>query len=120
MLSLGRSITKQAASTAVAQEGEKAVPAEGTMFKSPVFKVLDFLFTIPVVHDLMFGIYRKQVVEKSEKMGLPWTDFMDEQWEALPKVRILGCVMLLACACRSCVGEKMNLATLFNLSTPPI
>lgn len=32
----------------------------------------------------MFGIYRKQVVEKSEKMGLPWTEFMDEQWEALP------------------------------------
>ena len=34
--------------------------------------------------DIMFGIYRKQIVEKSEKMGLPWTEFMDEQWETLP------------------------------------
>lgn len=32
----------------------------------------------------MFGVYRKQIVEKSEKMGLPWTDFMDSQWENLP------------------------------------
>jgi ubiquinone/menaquinone biosynthesis C-methylase UbiE len=31
----------------------------------------------------MFGVYRKQIVEKSEKMGLAWTDFMDEQWENL-------------------------------------
>jgi hypothetical protein len=57
------------------------------MFKSPVFKVLDFLFGIPIVHDIMFGVYRKQIVEKSEKMGLAWTAFMDEQWESLPDLQ---------------------------------
>lgn len=35
----------------------------------------------------MFGVYRKQIVEKSEKMGLPWTEFMDEQWEQLPDLQ---------------------------------
>jgi ubiquinone/menaquinone biosynthesis C-methylase UbiE len=61
-----------------------SVPEEGTMFKSPVFQFLDFLLGIPIIHDVLFGVYRKQIVEKSEKMGLPWTEFMDEQWEALP------------------------------------
>lgn len=82
------------------------IPAEGTMMKSPAFKIFDFIMSIPIVHgmcfrkfplfalyvnsrplissDIMFGIYRKQIVEKSEKMGLPWTEFMDEQWESLP------------------------------------
>jgi hypothetical protein len=54
------------------------------MFNSPLFKVLDFLFGIPIIHDVMFGVYRKQVVEKSEKMGLAWSAFMEEQWESLP------------------------------------
>jgi len=60
------------------------IAAEGTMFKSPIFQVLDFLLGIPIIHDILFGVYRKQVVDKSEKMGLPWTEFMDEQWESLP------------------------------------
>jgi len=54
---------------------------------SPAFKILDFIISIPIVHDVMFGIYRKQIVEKSEKMGLAWTEFMDEQWEALPELK---------------------------------
>jgi hypothetical protein len=44
---------------------EETVPAEGTMFQSPTFKILDFLFGIPIIHDIMFGVYRKQIVEKS-------------------------------------------------------
>ena len=36
----------------------------------------------------MFGVYRKQIVEKSEKMGLPWTDFMNEQMEQLPLLKV--------------------------------
>jgi hypothetical protein len=32
----------------------------------------------------MFGIYRKQIVEKSEKMGIPWTEFMDDMYASLP------------------------------------
>eukprot|EP01038_Epipyxis_sp_PR26KG_P009784 gene9784-13162_t len=63
------------------------VPAEGTMFNSPTFRILDFLFSIPIIHDIMFGVYRKQIVEKSEKMGLPWTEFMNEQWDSLPNLR---------------------------------
>lgn len=43
----------------------ETVPAEGTMFDSPTFKILDFLFGIPIIHDIMFGVYRKQIVEKS-------------------------------------------------------
>ena len=43
----------------------ETVPAEGTMFQSPTFKILDFLFGIPIIHDIMFGVYRKQIVEKS-------------------------------------------------------
>lgn len=57
------------------------------MFNSPAFQVLDFLFGIPIVHDILFGVYRKQIVEKSEKLGLPWTDFMTDQWENLPNLR---------------------------------
>lgn len=57
------------------------VPPEGTMMASPAFRILDFLFNIPIVHDIMFGVYRKQIVEKAEKMGLAWTDFMDDQWD---------------------------------------
>lgn len=38
------------------------------MFKSPVFKFFDFLLGIPLIHDVLFGVYRMQIVEKSEKM----------------------------------------------------
>ena len=69
---------------------ETAIPEEGTMFNSPVFKILDFLLGIPIIHDIMFGVYRKQIVEKSEKMGLPWTEFMNEQWDSLPDLRNLA------------------------------
>lgn len=69
---------------------QQSAPAEGTMFNSPAFKFLDFLFGIPIVHDVLFGVYRKQIVEKSEKMGLPWTEFMDEQWESLPTLKSLA------------------------------
>ena len=62
-------------------------PAEGTMMSSPTFKIMDFLFSIPILHDILFGVYRKQIVQKSEKMGLPWTEFMDEQWENLPVLK---------------------------------
>lgn len=66
---------------------DRAVPEEGTMFKSPAFRFLDFVFGIPIVHDILFGVYRKQVVEKAEKMGLPWSDFMKDQWDSLPVLR---------------------------------
>lgn len=59
---------------------------EGTMMSSPAFKILDFIMSIPIIHDIMFSVYRRQIVEKSEKMGLPWTTFMDEQWESLPNL----------------------------------
>jgi len=60
---------------------------EGAMFETPMFKIFDFLLGIPIIHDIMFGVYRKQIVEKSEKMGLPWKAFMEEQWEALPDLQ---------------------------------
>jgi len=63
------------------------VAAEGTMFNSGSFKIINFIMSIPVVHDVMFGVYRKQIVQKAEKMGLEWTEFMDEQWEALPELK---------------------------------
>eukprot|EP01041_Mallomonas_annulata_P005481 gene5481-11027_t len=63
------------------------IPDEGTMMSSPAFKIIDFIMSIPIVHDIMFGIYRKQIVQKSEKMGLPWTEFMDEMWESLPELQ---------------------------------
>eukprot|EP01036_Dinobryon_divergens_P026184 gene26184-34802_t len=69
---------------------DTAIPEEGTMFNSPTFKILDFLLGIPIIHDIMFGVYRKQIVEKSEKMGLPWTEFMNEQWDSLPDLRNLA------------------------------
>jgi len=59
---------------------------EGAMFRSPAFKAFDFMMNIPIVHDVMFGVYRKQIVEKSEKLGLPWTEFMDEQWASLDRL----------------------------------
>lgn len=60
------------------------------MFKSPAFKLFDCMFSIPPVHDALFGVYRKQIVDKSEKMGLAWTDIMLDQWDALPKLTSLA------------------------------
>lgn len=57
------------------------------MFETPAFKALDFLLSIPIIHNILFGVYRKQIVEKSEKMGLPWTEFMNEQWSSLPTLK---------------------------------
>lgn len=66
------------------------IPEEGTMFQSPVFKIFDFLLGIPLIHDILFGIYRKQIVEKSENMGLPWTQFMDEQWDSINELKTIA------------------------------
>lgn len=66
------------------------VPEEGTMFQNPVFKIFDFFLGIPLFHDILFGIYRKQIKEKSEKMGLPWTDFMNEQWDSINDLRSIA------------------------------
>lgn len=63
------------------------VPAEGTMFKSPAFKFFDFLLSIPILHDVLFGVYRKQTVEKAEKLGLKWTEFMNDQWSSLSTLK---------------------------------
>lgn len=60
------------------------------MFKSPVFKVFDFLLGIPIIHDILFGVYRQQIVDKSEKMGLPWKAFMKEQWDSINDLRALA------------------------------
>jgi ubiquinone/menaquinone biosynthesis C-methylase UbiE len=66
------------------------VPQEGTMFQSPIFKIFDFFLGIPIFHDILFGVYRKQIVEKSEKMGLPWKEFMSEQWDSINNLRALA------------------------------
>lgn len=60
---------------------------EGAMFKNPVFKILDFIIGIPIIHDVMFGVYRTQIVEKSEKMGLDWTGFMTEQMDSIADLK---------------------------------
>jgi hypothetical protein len=65
----------------------KDIPAEGTMFASPTFKFLDFLLGIPLVHDLLFGVYRQQIVQKAQKMGLDWTGFMETQLASLPALK---------------------------------
>ena len=62
-------------------------PAEGSMMQTPAFKVLDFLISIPIIKDLMFSVYRKQVVEKAEKMGLAWTKIMDEMWSNISNLK---------------------------------
>jgi len=67
-----------------------AIAEEGTMFQSPVFKFFDFLLGIPLIHDVLFGVYRMQIVEKSEKMGLPWKSFMEEQWDSIDNLRSLA------------------------------
>lgn len=69
---------------ASSKPAEESIPAEGTMMSSPVFRFLDFLLGIPIIHDILFGVYRQNIVKKAEEMGLGWTAFMDEQWEALP------------------------------------
>ena len=69
------------------------VPEEGTMFNSVPFKVIDFIMSIPVIHDVMFGVYRKQIVQKAEKMGLEWTEFMDEQVILSMQQQILHMIM---------------------------
>ena len=68
----------------------KIVEETKNAFDDPIFKVFDFLLSIPVVHDVLFGVYRMQVVEKSEKMGLPWTALMNKQWDALPQLKALA------------------------------
>lgn len=66
---------------------KEVVPAEGTMFQSPVFIILDFLLGIPIIHDVLFGVYRKQIVEKATKMGLDWNGFLDELKESMPELQ---------------------------------
>ena len=60
------------------------------MMSSPMFRFLDFVIRIPIIHDILFGIYRKQVVEKSENMGLPWTSIMTEQRNNLPVLQSMA------------------------------
>ena len=74
----------------VATAVEDKVPAEGTMFSSPTFKFIDSLFNIPIIHDLLFGVYRQNIVKKAEDMGLPWTAFMEEQWDSLPDLSAMA------------------------------
>lgn len=66
------------------------IPAEGTMVSSPAYRILDVLFGVPIAHDVMFGVYRKQIVEKAEKMGLGWSAFMDDQWDNLGELKSIA------------------------------
>lgn len=52
--------------------------------------MLDILLGIPFIHDFLFGIYRKQVVEKSVRMGLDWNGFLDELKESLPELESIA------------------------------
>ena len=74
----------------VVAEQQVVVVEENKMFDSPTFKVIDFLLGIPIIHDVLFGVYRDQIVEKSEKMGLPWKAFMKEQLSSLPELKKLA------------------------------
>lgn len=42
------------------------------------FKVLDYLFAIPLFNYALFGVYRKQQVKKAEGMGIKWTAFLED------------------------------------------
>ncbi|CAM9897005.1 unnamed protein product [Ascophyllum nodosum] len=42
------------------------------------FKVLDFLFSIPIFNDALFGYYRTKMVKKAEGMGIRWTAFLED------------------------------------------
>ena len=63
------------------------------MMASPTFKIMDALFNVPIFHSLLFGIYRKQIVQKSENMGLPWTEFMNEQWDNIDNLKAKAAAM---------------------------
>lgn len=80
-------IAKGAATPTWLYSNSKETPAEGTMMASPTFKIMDALFNVPIFHSVLFGVYRKQIVQKSEKMGLPWTEFMNEQWDNLDTLK---------------------------------
>lgn len=83
-------IAKGAATPTWLYNNNKDAPAEGTMMASPIFKIMDTMFNVPVINSILFGIYRKQIVQKSEKMGLPWTEFMDEQWDNLDNLKAVA------------------------------
>merc|ERR1719224_394378 len=38
----------------------------------------------------MFSVYRKQVVDKAEKMGLAWTNIMNEMWANIGNLKKLA------------------------------
>lgn len=42
------------------------------------FKLLDYLFSIPIFNNALFGIFRAQQVTKAEKMGIRWTAFLED------------------------------------------
>jgi len=46
--------------------------------QSTAYKVLDFLFQIPLFNAILFGVFRKQSVEKAEKMGIRWTGMIKD------------------------------------------
>jgi ubiquinone/menaquinone biosynthesis C-methylase UbiE len=80
-------------SESIANTQYENIPEEGTMMNSPAFKILDFLFNIPIIHDIMFGVYRKQIVEKAEKMGLAWGDFMEDMWDSVGDLKTIAAQM---------------------------
>lgn len=42
------------------------------------YKVLDYLFSIPIFNYALFGYYRKKMVKKAEGMGIKWTAFLED------------------------------------------
>ncbi|CAM9357823.1 unnamed protein product [Heterosigma akashiwo] len=42
------------------------------------YKIFDAMMNVPLFHDILFGVYRSQSVEKAEKMGIAWKQTLKE------------------------------------------
>jgi ubiquinone/menaquinone biosynthesis C-methylase UbiE len=53
--------------------------AEGNkVMKSNAFKFFNAALSVPLLHNILFGVYRSQMVTKAEGMGIQWTAYLQD------------------------------------------
>lgn len=73
-------ITRNERVTSTNTRVETTVPNENgaAVLETWQYKVLDYLFSIPLFNQALFGVFRSQQVTKAEKMGIKWTAFLED------------------------------------------
>jgi len=63
-----RNVIKQRLLQATTAEPSKAQSVTDTI----PYKIFDYMMNVPLFHDILFGIYRTQSVDRAENLGIKW------------------------------------------------